>query len=351
MDLTTHDLPSQDEMYQAYMDPKASKAIKFYVGVISSGVFNTSKCLSKKPLKENMVFFSSTKEALDYGYRPCLQCQPMVDGNKTPERYKELLAEVDHNPQNAISDDDLLKMDIDPEKLKNWFRKHHGISFQAYLRYQRINHLFGNIRLDSHPKIHRSYHIGEIVHGVSEGDSTESIVNKDIIYINRIITPIGPMLVGAIEEGICLLEFIDRKIIETQLEAIEKHFDAVLTPGNSLHFDQLNKELKEYFNGKRKSFNLPIAYSGTDFQESVWQSLSLIPYGQTRSYKEQSIVLKNPKAIRAIAHANGDNRISILLPCHRIIGSDGDLVGYGGGLWRKRFLLDLENPGQTRMDF
>jgi AraC family transcriptional regulator of adaptative response/methylated-DNA-[protein]-cysteine methyltransferase len=219
------------------------------------------------------------------------------------------------------------------------------------LKYQRINHLFGNIRFDNHPKIHRSYHYGEIVHGVNEGDSTETIVNKKIIYINRIVTPIGPVLVGAVDEGICMLEFTDRHSLENQLEVLEKHFDAVLTPGKNKHFIQLAKELDEYFEGKRKEFDVAIIFPGTPFQENVWDSLTEIPYGQTRSYKEQSIVLKNPKAIRAIAHANGENRISIVVPCHRIIGSDGDLVGYGGGLWRKRFLLDLENPGQTRMEF
>lgn len=349
MDITSRPLPSQEEMYDAFMNPKENEANSFYVGVISSGIFNTARCLTKKPLKENMVFFSSTKEALDYGYRPCLICQPMVDGIEIPEKYKELLDEVDHNPMIKIKDADLKNREIDPAKLRRWFQKHHNITFQAFMRYQRINHLFGNIRYDVHPRIHRSYHIGEIVHGVNETDTEEIIVNKEIILINRINTPIGPMIAGAVDEGICLLEFTDRRMLETQLEIIEKRFDAVLTPGNSPHFEQLSNELEEYFDGKRKKFDVALSFPGTPFQESVWSSLMEIPFGKTKSYKEQSIYLKNPKAIRAIAHANGDNRISILIPCHRIIGSNGELVGYGGGLWRKQYLLDLENPGQTRM--
>jgi AraC family transcriptional regulator of adaptative response/methylated-DNA-[protein]-cysteine methyltransferase len=351
MDLTSRPLPSQEEMYEAFMHPKDSDDNSFFVAVISSGVFNTSNCLSKKPLRENIEFFSSTKEALDWGYRPCLSCQPMLANTDAPDKYKELIAEVDHDTDFIIEDEDLVKMDIDRKLLKAWFQKNHGISFQAYLRYLRINHLFGNIRVDKHPKIHRAYHIGEIVHGVEEGDSTETIVNKNIIYINRIATPIGPVIVGATDEGICLLEFSDRKILESQLKNIESYFEAVLTPGESEHFTLLAKELDEYFNGERKTFTVPLATAGTPFQESVWESLIEIPYGQTRSYKEQSIVLKNPKAIRAIAHANGENRIAILIPCHRIIGSDGKLVGYGGGLWRKQFLLELENPNQISLDF
>ena len=349
MDLTTRPLPSQKEMYNAFMHPKDNDPTSFYVGVISSGVFNTASCLSKKPLKENMVFFSSTKEALDYGYRPCLKCHPMVNDKDVPDDISELLSEVDHNPHMKVKDADLRKMDIDSEKLRRWFQKHHKITFQAYLRYQRMNHLFGNIRYDVHPKVHRSYHMGEIVHGVSESDNKETVEEKTLISISRIDTPIGPMLAGSVDEGICLLEFTDRRMLETQLEVIEKRFDAVLTPGESVHFKQLSKELGEYFNGKRKEFNVPLAYPGTAFQENVWGSLIEIPFGKTRSYKQQSIHLKNPKAIRAIAHANGDNRIAILIPCHRIIGSNGELVGYGGGLWRKQYLLDLENPGQTRM--
>ena len=351
MDLTTHPLPSQKSMYEAFMHPKASKENSFYVGVLSTGVFNSASCPSKKPLKNNMVFFSSTKEALDYGYRPCLICRPMLKGESVPDYIDELLAEIDHRPMDFISDKDLLVMGIEAATLRKWFLKHHQITFQDYLRYQRINHLFGNILFDSHPSVHRSYHLGEIVHGSDPTDKDGALTNKKIIKINRIDTPIGPMLAGAVDEGICLLEFTDRKILENQLAHIEKHFNAVLSPGESVHFEKLNEELQEYFKGERKEFTVPLAYPGSPFQISVWESLIDIPFGTTRSYKEQSIILQNPKAIRAIAHANGENRIAILIPCHRIIGSNGDLVGYGGGLWRKQFLLDLENPSQFSLAF
>lgn len=348
MDLTSKPLPSQEEMYDLYMHPKDKFENEFYVGVISTGVFNTAHCLSKKPKKENMLFFSSTKEALDYGYRPCMNCRPMNMENETPGFIADLIDEVDHNPLQKISGADLVERGIDASSVTQWFQKHHKISFQAYLRYQRINHLFGNIMVDNHPKVHRSYHLNEVVHGVNESENLEE---KSKIMINRIDTPIGPMLAGVSDNGLCLLEFSDRRILENQLEVIEKYFDAVLCPGENELFDQLQKEMNEYFEGERKEFDVPIAFPGSPFQENVWNSLMEIPYGQTRSYKEQSIYLKNPKAIRAMAHANGENRISIVVPCHRIIGSKGDLVGYGGGLWRKKYLLDLENPSQISLEF
>ena len=105
----------------------------------------------------------------------------------------------------------------------------------------------------------------------------------------------------------------------------------------------MKSQLKEYFDGKRTSFSILIHPAGTDFQKSVWEELQTIPYGSTRSYKQQAIALKNPKAVRAVAQANGMNKISILIPCHRVIGDDGHLTGYGGGLWRKKWLLNLES--------
>ena len=150
------------------------------------------------------------------------------------------------------------------------------------------------------------------------------------------------MLAGATEQGICLLEFIDRKMLETELKQLNTLLKASCVPGEHPHFATLNHQLKEYFNGSRKIFNLPLVLLGTPFQQSVWKGLQTIPYGTTRSYQEQAHLLQKPKAVRAVANANGHNRIAIIIPCHRVIGKNGKLRGYGGGLWRKQYLLDHE---------
>jgi len=150
------------------------------------------------------------------------------------------------------------------------------------------------------------------------------------------------MLAGATDEGICLLEFIDRRMLETQIERLKKSLKAEFIPGNNDHFELLSKEIEAYFDGDLKEFTVPLVIPGTAFQQKVWRALQEIPYGGTRSYKEQAERIGNPQAVRAVARANGDNRISIIIPCHRVIGSDGSLTGYGGGLWRKQFLLDIE---------
>ncbi len=167
--------------------------------------------------------------------------------------------------------------------------------------------------------------------------------NEKIVYRTEIDTPLGTMIAGATENGICLLEFVDRRMLGTQLKKIEKYFKADLIPGESEFFPQLNKELKEYFDGERREFSIPLSITGTEFQKKVWDVLMNIPYGETRSYMAQAVALGNPKAVRAVAGANGKNAIGIIIPCHRVIGSDGKLVGYGGGLWRKKFLLELES--------
>ena len=158
----------------------------------------------------------------------------------------------------------------------------------------------------------------------------------------EIPTPLGTMLAGATDRGICLLEFLGSERTEKQLQRLERLFQTEASPGRNPHIDALSFQLKEYFSGARKEFDLVVVSPGTPFQEAVWRGLRTIPYGKTISYQEEAEMIGRPTAVRAVAHANGDNPISIIIPCHRVIGKNGKLVGYGGGLWRKERLLDLE---------
>lgn len=152
------------------------------------------------------------------------------------------------------------------------------------------------------------------------------------------------MFAVANAKGICLLEFEDKP------KRITRHpyahlFD--IKEGSNWKLDKLEKELNKYFNKKLTSFTIPLDLVGTEFQQKVWNNLLNIPYGITRSYAQQAESLGDIKAIRAVATANGSNPVSIIVPCHRVIGSDGKLTGYGGGLWRKQFLLELESKQQS----
>lgn len=156
------------------------------------------------------------------------------------------------------------------------------------------------------------------------------------------------MVAGATKDGICLLEFTDRENLTEIYKEITKIFKTTFKSGSNLHIWSLKRQLKEYFKGKRKNFTVKVVTPGTEFQQAVWKELQKIPYGETISYHQQAEALNNTGATRAVAHANASNRIPIVIPCHRVIGTDGALVGYGGGLERKRWLLihERKNSGK-----
>lgn len=162
-----------------------------------------------------------------------------------------------------------------------------------------------------------------------------------MLNLDWIETPIGRLLGGATQEAVVLLEF-DRKVLEDQLRTLRKRFSMPAEFGGNAMIDRLRRQLAEYFSGDRHDFDLPLRYPGTGFQEKVWELLRQIPYGQTRSYRELASQIGATRACRAVGTANGMNRIAIVIPCHRVVGADGTLTGYGGGLWRKQLLLDLE---------
>lgn len=166
----------------------------------------------------------------------------------------------------------------------------------------------------------------------------------------RFPTPLGEMLAIASEQGLCLLEFTGQKDLEREIAQVRKAHGGVevasATPGTAvLHATHV--QLAEYFAGQRQTFDVPLDLVGTDFQVRVWQTLLRIPFGQTWSYAQQSEALGQPSAVRAVASANGQNKISIIVPCHRVIGSNGALTGYAGGLPRKKALIALEAGQKT----
>jgi AraC family transcriptional regulator of adaptative response/methylated-DNA-[protein]-cysteine methyltransferase len=169
-------------------------------------------------------------------------------------------------------------------------------------------------------------------------------INVYRLMIKTVIigSPLGDLLAGATDDGVCLLEFNDRKRASSECRDLVKLLKQQPEEGENEHLKLLMEQLNEYFNGIRKEFSVPLVTPGTDFQQSVWKELLEIPYGTTRSYQQQADALNRSDSVRAVANANGMNRIAIVIPCHRVIGSNGRLTGYGGGLKRKSWLLDHE---------
>lgn len=168
------------------------------------------------------------------------------------------------------------------------------------------------------------------------------------IFTTSFDSPLGTIHLASTTKGLCLLEFDDEKRMDGHFKQFNKYWDVELNEKETKTTTKAKLQLDEYFAGKRTTFQLPLDLVGTDFQISVWNELLKVNLGVTRSYKEQALAIGNLKAIRAVATANGENRISIVVPCHRIIGSDGSLTGYGGGIWRKQQLLELEST-QTKL--
>lgn len=335
-------------MYQASYDKDPDFEGVFWMAVKTTGIFCRPTCTARKPKPENVEFFENTKDAISKGYRPCKICKPLENPNETPIGIKNIFKELSDNPSIKLKDDDLIDRGLEPASVRRWFVRHHGMTFHAFQRLFKINSAFKKLQQGDNV-IETALDTGyESLSGFNErfknviGVSPKNSKLEKIIDLKRIETPIGTMIACANDTGICMLEFSDRKSLSKELDDISKFFGANIIQGENQYFDTLEKELTSYFKGKLQDFTVPLSPVGTDFQKKVWDVLRAIPYGTTRSYQEQAYILGKPKAVRAVANANGLNKISILIPCHRVIGSDGKLTGYGGGIWRKQKLLELE---------
>jgi AraC family transcriptional regulator of adaptative response/methylated-DNA-[protein]-cysteine methyltransferase len=222
------------------------------------------------------------------------------------------------------------------------------MTFHAYSRARRLGAAIGQIQTGD-KVIEAAFDSGyDSLSGFNEalrrltGTSPTGADASRIITVNRIPTPLGPMLAGATEDALCLLEFVDRRMLETQLRRLSRLLGGPFVPGTHPILSAVAEELGAYFEGRLSRFTVPLLVSGTAFQETVWKALLAIPFGETRSYGELAAAIGQPHAVRAVGKANGDNRIAVIIPCHRVIGADGKLTGYGGGLWRKQRLLEVE---------
>ncbi len=345
-------LPDEETLYQALINRDTSLEGVFYFGVKTTGIFCRPTCSARKPLKQNVEYFNSIASAMDSGYRPCKVCSPLAKSGEIPDWLNALFDDIHANPEGSYKDDDLQARGIEATRVRRWFQKTHSMTFHAYLKALRINRAFEKMKnkdvtttaFDSgYESLSGFHHAFKNITGLSPSQSR----HQSLITLSQFATPLGPMYAGASEQGVCFLEFIDRKMIDGQIEQLQKIMKAKFVTGKNELLDRVEKQMNEYFAGERHQFDIPLDVRGTDFQKEAWDALLKIPYGETRSYAQQAERLGKPKAVRAIASANAKNHIAIVIPCHRVIAKDGGLAGFGGGIWRKKFLLDLESPGEV----
>src|SRR5215467_2583580 len=341
-------LPPPEMMYRALVKRDPSFEGIFFVGVRTTGIFCRPTCTAKKPARENVDFFARANEALESGYRPCLRCRPLDPNAHLPKLIERLRAEVERAPGGRLTDKELAALSIDPSTARRQFKRHYGMTFQAYHRARRMGLALSQVRQRGRVDEARNGSGFESESGFRGaftkifGESPSNAKTRTPLFAERIDTPLGAMIAVADDEGLRLLEFIDRRATERELSILRNRLRTNVVPGQHPHLAVARRQLGDYFSGKNLKFDIPLAPVGSDFRLRAWEILRSIPAGGTRSYSWMAKQLGDANARRAVGRANGTNMICIIIPCHRVIRADGTLCGYGGGLWRKKWLLDHE---------
>lgn len=340
-------LPSATAMYSALVRRDRASEGVFFVGVKTTGIFCRPTCSAKKPKRENVEFFASPTAALAAGYRACKRCEPIESARARPEWVERLVSAVERDPGRRVTDDDLRKLSIEPERARRWFRQAYGMTFQTWHRARRMGAALEHLRKGKGVLTVGLEHGFESASGFRDaftklfGESPKNGRATSALSASWIATPLGPMVAVA-GDALHLLEFADRRALATELERIRRSTGATIVPASNAVLEKTERELKAYFDGKLLRFTVRVAAIGTPFQLKAWEALQTIPFAETRSYSQMAQKVGRPGAQRAIGLANGKNAIAIVIPCHRVVRSDGDVCGYGGGVWRKQWLLEHE---------
>ena len=322
-------LPDPDTLYKALVDRDASYEGRAYVAGTTTGVFCRLTCPARKPRRENCLFHDTVSACLEAGYRPCQRCRPIPSSDPV---VTELLALLGH----------------DPSTVRRAFRRSIGVTFLDLARQRRMAEGFGTLAagdrvidaqidagFDSPSAFREAF---ARILGIAPG-----ALRKDArLQASWIDTPLGAMIAVADARALYLLEFLGRKALSSEMKALLADARGDIGLGNPAPLEHARRELDAYFTGRSPRFTVPLAPGGTAFETRVWAALRTIPAGETRSYADLARMIGQPTATRAVARANGRNRIALLIPCHRVIGADGSLTGYGGGLWRKERLIAIE---------
>ncbi len=337
------------DFYKALLEKNTNYEGVFFVGVKTTGVFCRPTCPARKPNFENCEFYGTAQEALLASFRPCLRCRPLSHPNQVSELVRTLVEAVEADPAKRWKDSDFDALSVDPSTARRQFQKRFGMTFVEYARARRMGIAFKQIRggesvIDAQLEtgFESSSGFRDAFSKIMGAAPTHFEKHPSLLKAAWLDTPLGPMVAIADETHLYLLEFVQRRGLEREIERLRLRVKAAIIPGLTPPLTQIDAELKAYFDGTLTAFKTPLHLMGSPFQRLVWEELMRIPYGHTRSYGEQAKAIQKATAYRAVANANGANQIAIVIPCHRIINTNGDLGGYGGGIARKQWLIDHE---------
>ena len=342
------DLPDDDTLYAALCARDKSYEDQAFVGVASTGIFCRLSCPAPTAHRKNCTFYSTIAACFQAGYRPCKRCDPTGAIAAEAPQLQHLLEALEKDPARRWREADVEKMGYDLSTTRRLFKRHFGMTFLEMARLSRLRQGFtelsrGGRVIDAQVEAgfesasaFREYFTQ--VTGLRPSD----LNGQGGIVLQCCDTPVGPMIIAADQTHLHLLEFVDRRSLPREMQNLHRACRGNMGFGSTPITEKTEQQLTEFFAGERPEFDLPLALHGTEFTKRVWRVLCDIPAGQTRSYAQLAQMIDNPTATRAVARANGTNQIAIVIPCHRVIGADGSLTGYGGGLWRKQKLLEVE---------
>lgn len=347
------DLPDHDTLYQALLDRNAAYDGQAYVGVATTGVFCRLTCPARKPKTEHCTFYASVGECIEAGFRACKRCHPLQPMATADPSIAALLAALDERPEYRWSENDIDRLGFDSSTVRRSFKRQFGMTFLEMARQRRLRDGFETIsdggkiidaQLDAGFESASAFRAS---FSKLLGRAPGRLDSTPMLFADWIETPLGSMISVSSKSQMHLLEFVDRKALKTELGKLDTLAKGKVGIGKTLPGEQIKSELDQFLDGVSASFSTPLAYVGSTFAQCVWNELRLIPPGHTRSYSEIAKRIGRPSATRAVARANGANQIALVVPCHRVIGADGSLTGYGGGLWRKQKLLEIEKHYRT----
>ena len=344
-------IETKQDYYKALITKNSEYEGVFYVGVKTTGVFCRPTCPARKPKFENCEFFENAQQALLASFRPCKRCRPLLHPHHTSELVQALIEAIEQNPEKRWKSKDFQELYVDASTARRQFKKRFGMTFVEYARARRMGLAMKQIRAGEaviDAQLSTGYESGSGFRDAFSrimGAAPSLSGHSEILKASWLDTKLGPMLAIADENALYLLEFVDRRGLEREVERLRKRTKRAIIPGITPPICSIENELSDYFDGKIREFKTPLFFLGSPFQKRVWEELKRIPTGETRSYSDIATTIGKPSAFRAVANANGANQLAIVIPCHRVITANGDLGGYGGGIARKKWLIHHEKHG------
>ncbi|MFT6458126.1 bifunctional transcriptional activator/DNA repair enzyme AdaA [Pseudophaeobacter arcticus] len=349
------DLPDSKTLYAALCARDARYEGRAYVGVSSTGIFCRLSCPARNPKFENCQFFASPGACIEAGFRACKRCKPLKAAAGDDPMVQPLIDALEARPTHRWREGDLVQLGYDPSTVRRAFKRHFGMTFLEMARQRRLREGFTALSAGE-PVIAAQIDAGfdspsafRAAFARLVGMAPGAFRKDALLLADWIDTPLGAMIAISCQHRLHLLEFADRKALPREMQRLQKAQPGGIGFGRPAPTQQVAAELADYFAGTQARFDTPLTLHGTDFEREVWRYLLQIPAGETRSYSQIAQDLGRAAATRAVARANGSNQIAVVIPCHRVLAADGSLTGYGGGLWRKQRLIEIETSYTERL--